>query len=628
VSIMSGIVGIVHLDTVPIETQDIVKALKTIAHRGPDGYGVFADGPIGFGHRMLWTTPESLQEELPLKKDNFIITADARIDNRDDLVTALDLGNHCETVTDTGIILAAYKKWGERCSEKLIGDFAFSIWDVQRKELFCARDPIGIKPFYYHYDGKTFRFASEPRALIGNNGISKEPNLSLISLYLLNHFDNQEETLYKNVFRLPPSHHLIVRNGNLIIEKYWDPDPGNVIHYRADEDYVQHFLHLFRAVIKSQLRSYGAVGAWLSGGLDSSSIVCTAQVLFKEGIVINKGFETFSLLFEGLPCDERFYIDEVVKKWNIQANYFDYDPDYSGLSLDSVQHDPEISYAPTLAFLGISLRKAWEQRIKVMFNGIGGDELLFGECSHLTDLFWGAQFWRLMKQLHDDANLFSCSPFSLFLNYCVKPSVPKPVKSILEKLLRKQSRNKIPSWINKDSLYRNKVMDRIGPNSQADRFQTRAKQKMYEILRHGWNSNVGMDMTEKFVTRFGIEARFPFFDRRLVEFLFAIPDIQRWEGKWPKRILRQAMQEIIPESVRIRRDKAQFYCTFESEYRYRQTSKIEDLIQSSVLAEMGIIRKDQFLQLYRNYRNGINTYSISNTIETFIWIELWCRSIL
>jgi asparagine synthase (glutamine-hydrolysing) len=140
-----------------------------LAHRGPDGAGAWSEESVGLGHRMLHTTPESLNEKLSLVDDRrgLVLTADARLDNRDELITALGFGGRpCEELTDSELILGAYKRWGERCPERLLGDFAFAIWDRRRQELFCARDHIGVKPFYYHRAGKLFVFASEIKALL------------------------------------------------------------------------------------------------------------------------------------------------------------------------------------------------------------------------------------------------------------------------------------------------------------------------------------------------------------------------------------------------------------------------------------------------------------------------------
>ncbi|NES85389.1 MAG: asparagine synthetase B, partial [Moorea sp. SIO2B7] len=162
---MSGIVGIYYLNQEPIDRENIGQMLDILAHRGPDGADIWCEGSVGLGHRMLWTTPESLLEKLPLvnHSKNLVITADARIDNREELIVALELNDRpAEKITDSQLILAAYEKWGEQCPEKLLGDFAFAIWDKHKQILFCARDHVGVKPFYYyHQSGQGFIFASE-----------------------------------------------------------------------------------------------------------------------------------------------------------------------------------------------------------------------------------------------------------------------------------------------------------------------------------------------------------------------------------------------------------------------------------------------------------------------------------
>ena len=165
---MSGIVGLVTRGGEPVKRLELEGMLTSLAHRGPDGTGVWCEGPAGLGHLMLWTTPESLLERLPLVSPggHLVLTADARIDNRADLIRTLALGGRpAEALTDSHLILAAYEKWGERCPEHLLGDFAFALWDARQHRLFCARDHMGVKPLYYYKSPRLFACASELKAL-------------------------------------------------------------------------------------------------------------------------------------------------------------------------------------------------------------------------------------------------------------------------------------------------------------------------------------------------------------------------------------------------------------------------------------------------------------------------------
>jgi len=622
-----GIVGVYYLDGRPVERTDVERMADSIAHRGPDGSGFWTDGSVGLGHRMLWTTPESLHEKLPLtnKSGDLTITADARIDNREELILNLTFnGRPRETITDSELILAAYERWGEQCPEKLLGDFSFAIWDKRKQKIYCARDPIGIKPFYYYFNGKKFRWSSEPRAIFEDKTIPKEPNLQLICLYLLNRFNEREETLYKHIYRLPPSHFIVIENGQIRKGQYWDIDPNHSIRYKTDAEYAEHYFTLFKEAIKVRLRSHGPVGAWLSGGLDSSSIVCTAQKLYRENSVPNHGFETFSVVFDTFPCDERNYIDEVVRKWDIKKNYITYEKNLSWVDFEQIQCYPDVAYSPTLLCTGPILMEARRKGIRVMLDGIGGDNFLGLDYSHLTDLLVKGNIIKLISQIKQDVAFSSLS--SLFLNYCMKPLIPLPMKTGLRFLLKPFRGSGIPSWMNVDYLKKEGLNGRLKTRIPSLRFPTHTQQKIYESLYYGWGANVAQEDGERFSAIFSSENRYPFFDRRLVEFSIALPGEQRWSNEGPKAILRHAMEGILPESIKNRKDKADFIFILDHELKKRQVNKLYALFQSSTLADLGIVHKDRLQELLENYRQASPSYGIINDIIVIVWLELWSRS--
>jgi asparagine synthase (glutamine-hydrolysing) len=620
---MSGIAGIYFLDGRPVDPELVQSMINSIAHRGPDGSGVWTDGSVGLGHRMLWTTPESLTEKLPLKDKtgNLVITGDARIDNRDELIPALNFnGRPRETITDSEIILTAYEKWGEMCPEKLLGDFSFAIWDKRKQRIYCARDPIGIKPFFYYFDGKTFRWASEPKPIYEDPAIGKEPNLTLVCLYLLNRFDEREETLYKNIYRLPPSHFMVLENGQLRKSQYWDVDPNYAVRYKTDEEYAEHFLELFKEAVRVCLRSHGPVGAMLSGGLDSSSIVCTAQLLYQQDSISYNGFETFSLIFDQFPCDERNYINEAIRKWDIQSNVFTFENNLESVDFEQVGQYVDIGYLPTLFFFAPIYREARHKTIRAMLNGIGGDDLLSVSYDHLTDLLRQGNFPKLITQFRHDANITSYSSSSLFLNYCLKPLIPQPIKVVIKQFLNPFQNNGVPSWINADCIKKMGVDERLKKITPKKQFSTLSQQRIYQGLFYGWNSTIIMDVIERFTAYYGIEMRYPFFDRRLVQFLLSVPEEQRWRNEWPKTILRRAMDGILPEPIRMRKDKAEFSPIIDSEFNDRQAGKISELILTSSLASFGIIDSLRLHQLFQYYKEG-KAKDVTNTLATFIFLE-------
>jgi asparagine synthase (glutamine-hydrolysing) len=629
---MSGIVGIYNLDGRPVQQDDIQRMLDSIAHRGPDGSDIWTSGSVGLGHRMLWTTPESLHEKLPFtnKSGDLTITADARIDNRDELIPTLNLnGRPRETIPDSEIILAAYEKWGEKCPEKLLGDFSFAIHDKRKQIIYCARDPIGIKPFYYYFREGKFRWSSEPKAIFEDKTIPKEPNVSLICLYLLNRFDEREETLYKNIYRLPPSHFIVLENGQVRKGQYWDIDPNYSIRYKTDQEYAERFLELFKEAIRVRLRSHGPVGALLSGGLDSSSIVCTAQLLYREKSIPKNEFETFSIIFDTFPCDERIYIHEIVNKYNIHANYFKHEDHLPSVDFEQIQNFPDVGYFPTLLFWGPICADARQKGIRVMFDGIGGDDILEGGYSYLTDLFTQMKIRKLIAQLWHDSSLSSLySPFSLFLEYCLKPVIPKPIKVPLKKLISLFWGNGIPPWFNKALFNKTGLNQRLYKERVTPYFPMRTQQHIYNHLRYGWNFNIALDSDERFEAYFSIESRHPFLDRRLIEFCLAVPEEQRWSTDWPtKKLLRNAMQNVLPESIRKRDEKADFTSIVDWELKKRQADKLDEILKFSTVSYLGITDKERFYELLNRYREGATlNYRQLNVFEVMVWLELWVRS--
>jgi asparagine synthase (glutamine-hydrolysing) len=402
---MSGIAGIYHLDGRPVDPELLRRVTDVIAYRGSDGVGHWIDGRVGLGHRMLHTTPESLHEQQPLADEtgNLCLTLDGRVDNREELRAALEAkGAKLRTDTDAELVLRTYEYWGEECPKRIIGDFAFVIWDGRKRQLFCARDPLGIKPFYYHSDGRTFLCGSELRQLLEDVSIRREPNEGMIGEYLACAITDNQETLYRDVLRLPPAHFLLVQPGRTRKERYWDIDPAREVRYHTDAEYAEHLLDILKAPVRCRLRSSGRIGADLSGGVDSSAIVGVVHSLYREQGLTDSGFETFSLVFPGLPCDERAYIEAVVRMWGITANMVRPDEsetyDYAAevyRSYDFPQYPNGVMSCPLMSLAG-------EKGFRVVLTGGGGDEWLTGSYYHYADFIRRLKILSLIRQLRCD----------------------------------------------------------------------------------------------------------------------------------------------------------------------------------------------------------------------------------
>lgn len=611
----------------------IARMANRLAHRGPDGSAAWFNGPVGMVHLMLHTTPESLAENQPLSNstETLCLTLDGRIDNRDDLWKVLaDRFQPDTPPSDAQLLLWAYERWGTACPERIIGDFAFAIWDRREQQLFCARDVLGTKPLFYAHHRRRFLWASEPRALFKDEDLRMTPHEGMVGEYLAAAITSSRDTLFQAIQRLPPAHCLTVRpdlpNSPIRIWQYWDIDPHRQIRYKRDEDYAAHFLDLFREAVRCSLRSHRPVRAELSGGLDSSSIVATACSLIHNGSVTSRGFETLSLTFPGKACDESSYILDMMHKWRLRGTLEvvpGSDPhDY----VAQVREDLDLPDYPNSMMSMSLLTKARAQGTVVVLNGAGGDEWLGGSYYHYADLLRSGRLFGLVRRLWDDREALSVVfPSCSVLRLGLWPNLPQSLRLAVRRLLRREG---LPRWISPEFARRIGLLDRIEIEPGPRRCATFAQEDLYRTLWSGWQAQ-GNEAGDRALARCAIEQRAPFNDRRIIEFAFAIPEEQRWRHGKPKFLLRQAMKGLLPESVRNRTTKADFSHTFVQALRAQGGARLFESLQTE---RLGWINGEEIRRMYRrmddHYQAGDQRYTSATWPLWMVHgIELWLRAV-
>lgn len=316
---MSSICGLCRPDGAPVDPSEIAAMLDRLAHWRADARGHWTAPGIGLGHLMLRTTPQSRGETLPLADPahDLAITGDLRLDNRDALAEWLGIpAADLPAWPDGRLALEAYRTWGDRCTDHLLGDFAFAVWDGAARQLFCARDAFGIKPFFYAHDGRQTAFASEMKGLLALPWIDRAPDETWIGDCLHRLELDNVSTLYAGIRRLPAAHVLVADRHGLRLRRYWSPgalpDPG----YARDDDYVEAFRECLVRAVRRRIDTPLQVGAELSGGLDSSGVSAIAhdalrksgRALFTFSQVRPRGHEHVTL-----PRDERAAIEILVR---------------------------------------------------------------------------------------------------------------------------------------------------------------------------------------------------------------------------------------------------------------------------------------------------------------------------
>lgn len=539
---MSGICGILNLDGTPIDGALLREMTEFMAFRGPDAQHIWAEGPVGFGHTLLRTTFESQHEHQPHSLDGQVwITADARVDGQADLIERLQSKGRTvhPGVTDAELILHAYHAWGEKCLQHLIGDFAFAIWDGLQKRLFCARDQFGVKPFFYAEVGHHLVLSNTLECLRKHPAVSGKLNDLWIADFLL--FERSLDptaTAYEGLLRLPPSHSLTWSVEGLSIKSYWTLPANLGIRYRPAGDYVAHFKMLLEQAVGDRLRT-NRVGVEMSGGMDSSSVAAVAkELLSRQG----QPFElhAHTVVYDHLiPDQERHYAGEVAKKLGIPIHYQAAD-DYKLYERceDPGMHGPEPLHNPDLARHTDYLKQVAAYS-RVVLTGWDGDALLNeAPLTYLRTLFAQHRYSHL---------LFAMAKLLLTRPEQVAHGVWKRIRN--KGATPGQSTEPYPEWISPELEKRFDLRNRWGQFQNIAAITHPFRPFAYRSYDYILNNPLFFDSQDAGLTRQPLEYRHPLLDLRLVDYCLSLPPLP-WCIR--KEILRAAMKDLLPESVRRR----------------------------------------------------------------------------
>ena len=602
---MSGIAGAYFLDGRTLDAAVLHGMVESIAHRGPDGRAIWSHGSVGLCHLKLCVTPESLEEQLPMRDAarNLVLTADARIDNRDELISELAISRAGRrVVTDSELILAAYGRWGERCPERLVGDFSFAIWDGRNQTLFCARDHFGVKPFYYCRSGQTFAFASEIRALLRLKVISGRVNETMVADFLGRTELDPAITFYQDLLQLPAAHSMLVSKEQSTIHCYWTPDASRELRLNSDDEYDEAFRAHFTRAVHDHMRSAYPIGSLLSGGLDSSSIVAVARKLVSENS--SSRLHTFSGVFDHLTqCDERPFINAMIAQGGLDPYYVVSDRIDPWAEIgEALREQEEPFHSPFLFVRRAFCRLARDLKVRVLLDGSMGDAVVPHGLGHLTELIRRGQWWNFATQLLTLKKTIYRNrkvPLRvLFWDRAIRPLVPAPVETAWRRLRNVTQPGTKQEWasiINPELAKRTRLTERLR-DLQADlaRPARTTREEQRRFLASGLYHTFGY--TGRAAAAFGLSSTHPYADRRLVEFCLGLPGEQHLNQGWSRLVFRRAMHEL-PEAVRWRRDKSNLRplamaMLFGSSGRafverviFEETDVIEDYVDLEVLRQ-------------------------------------------
>ncbi len=574
---MAGIAGILNLDKKPIDENMLKNMIMQISHRGAERVNQTVLYHIGMAHCQFHTTEESYREIQPLsiRGSNIWIVCDGRVDNRDELISLLKKDKTPQfSPTDAELILLSYEKWNIECLKKIVGDFAFSIWDAKTETLLCARDFMGIRPFYYTKFKNTLIWGSSIRQIFQEPSFPMKINDNYILDYLLYCAVgplSTPTTVFEDILRLPPAHYIKVdRHGVSDPIAYWDPREVSEVRYQKTEDYQERLRELFREAVRCRLRCMKPVVSDLSGGLDSSSIVSMAQEIYNQGEIPSNGFTTCSMVFDDFPeSDERYFQRQVVDKYQIK-NTIEIPSDDFFLFQNQLQHAP-LTDEPSGGFSAYdqvlrTVSAVYRFGARVWLRGDGGDAILQGNPLYLADLLRKGRFKELTRELKMWSYARNQTYLHALINFAIKPLVPEFWQTILSPILHVKPEYwhyfdsfggpVMVDWVNPDfakkmgarKRLRELLPDRHFP-VQSMRIEYRS---LYEDTGYCW-------MDEYVASPQSIEIRMPYYDKRLLEYMLGVPMglktyIEVPSGRRHRKvIMREALKDILPEEVRTRR---------------------------------------------------------------------------
>jgi asparagine synthase (glutamine-hydrolysing) len=614
-----------------IDVRVLERMRDVIAHRGPDEAGLFVDGNVGLGHRRLSIVDVAAgQQPMTVEDGRLRITYNGEIYNHADYRAELEAkGHRYDTHCDTEAILHLYEEYGAGCVEYLRGMFAFAIWDKAKRELFIARDRLGVKPLYYVHDndGSLF-FASEIKALLEARAVKPEVNFNALPDYLANHATSGEETLFCGVRRLLPGHTLLWRDGSVEIEKYWD------VHFahdeedarRSDKDYIDEWSELFKESVRLRLMADVPLGMFLSGGLDSSAIAAMMSGMVTEPI------KTFSVGFAEKEANELAFAQLVATQFKTEHHEIIISPQEFFAALPRlVWHEDEpVAFDSSIPLFFVSTLA--QRHVKVVLTGEGSDEMLGGY----------ARYRKTLLNLAFGKNYEALTPPAL------RGLVQKQIKHLPAAMQKKLTRSFLHLPSNIESLYFDNFA--VFPRArQAKLLTCRTKEIIGELnpyaAAHDYLRNTDAQTTldkllyadmktylhellmkqDQMSMAASIESRVPFLDHKLVEYTARLPERFKIRGKKTKWILREAMRGILPDEILTRR-KMGFPVPLGRWLRNEFRTVVDEYVLHERALGRGIFAPSSVREIVAEHDSGAINHA--EKLWSLINFEIWARQFI
>jgi len=606
-----------NFDGEPPDREYLEKAGRLLAPYGPDAGSSYCDGGVAIVYRAFHTTKESRAEAQPhLSRNGSVLTWDGRLDNRAELILQLDhtLAKNCPDVL---IAALAFERWGPNSFAKLIGDWALSAWQPSERSLILAKDSIGTRHLFYSVDGAQVVWSTILDPLVLLAGHSFQLNEEYIAGWL-SLFPGTQLTPFEGIHAVPPSSFVCVKRNRSQVTKYWDFDPDKKIRYSTDTEYEEHFRDVFAQAVRRRLRSDSPVLAELSGGMDSSSIVCVADALIARNQVDTPRLDTISYYDDSEPnWDERPYFAKVEDKRDRIGCHVDvsthrvFEPLNEGNGFRATPAHGTCKSSAHAKFAACLT----SQGTRVLLSGVAGDEVTGGiptPTAELEDLLATGQLKTLAHQLKVWA-LNKRKPWFYLLFDAMRGFFPIALFGLPE------SRRPAP-WLNPTFVRRHQ--------SALDGY--RRRMRMSGPLPSFQENLSTVDLLRRQLSCLPPEANplheksYPYLDRDLLEFLFAIPPQQLVRPGQRRSLMRRALVGIVPDEILDRKRKA-YIVRGPMKAVSAELKPLIDLGQQMISSSLGVVDARAFSQAVLEAAGGKEVPIV--ILKRTVGLELWMREL-
>jgi len=609
---VSALAGLVRFDSGPADAASVSRMIDCVPHRGADWRSVWTHESVSFAYRWRRTGASQPADRQPLvdPHNGVAIVMDGRLDNRRELcerVEAVDV----DRLSDADLVIAAYARWGVDAVTHLLGDFAFSLWDPRTRQLHLVRDALGMRGLSFTEGPNFVAFATEPRQLFRVAGMDRRPNLGFFGEWVAGRMSHPSQTIFAGVERVQPAHIITFTPKGRRISRYWDIDPRHEIRYRDDRDYVAHFRTLYRLAVSARLRGLDRVGVFLSGGLDSSSLVAMAARVDAGDRPV--AVRAYSLTCDGLPDgDYEQSASAVAAFCRVPLTCVPLRHTRAEFYVEMARMLEDTIPSPVGDGRASLARQAAADGCRLVFDGTGGDEWFGGAHQYAADLLKAGRLLTAVRQLRAAARTVEGHSAMDLAKSAVWTLVPGRLRGPLKHVLPR--RDRIPRGFDRAFAERVGLVERITTPLTDRRFASIATGTAYATATHPITSYAWEEIARQ-DELCGVELAAPLMDRRLAEFAMAIPEDQRWLGTHSKRVLRDAMGGLLPDSTFHRKaDAASAQLT---ELRFLHD---HGLFQSMELVDEGVIDRAAVNSMYGDM---LDLFAAANSRYKMLADQLW-----